>query len=203
MKKTVLAVALICVLVLASCANQAPNSSTPPSSQETNIIGTVPTVPTKPTQPTVTSTPTQPTDPTQETQPNLEYVPGSVIIDPDWDGNSGTPARKHRNVYYRIHGFFLNLIPDGKWGEVTDRLNAIPKDADGDSTQMAYLVFIQVMDLPREEFEKAVDRQRQLWISQGDIEEGQEVVHECYELPNADVLYTFDNDLINYYYRLE
>lgn len=203
MKKTVIAITLICVLVLASCANQAPNPSTPPSSQETNIIGTVPTVPTKPTQPTVTSPPTQPTDPTQETQPNLEYVPGSVIINLDSEVAPGTEKRKHRAVYYWLWGEFMELIPPERSEEVYGKFRSIPKDADGDYTQCIYLVLIQALDLPKEEFEKAVEKKRQAWIENGYIKEGQTVVSEWYELPNADVLYTFDNDLINYYYRLE
>ena len=67
----------------------------------------------------------------------------------------------------------------------------------GEHFDEMYLVsFIKHFNIPREEFDKAVKE----YISHRTTEE---LKKEFWEAPNADIIYTFDNEIINEYYRYE
>lgn len=57
---------------------------------------------------------------------------------------------------------------------------------------------IKRYDIPRKEFDKAVER-----FVAANVAMEWPMFYEEYEVPNADVIYTFDNEIINRYYRYE
>jgi len=61
---------------------------------------------------------------------------------------------------------------------------------------MGDLAFIKHFRIAREVFEQGIALQK-FW----DEEFGNDTSAETNELPNADIIYTFDNDIINEYYR--
>lgn len=64
-----------------------------------------------------------------------------------------------------------------------------------------YLVsFVKHFKIPREDFEKCVENIRQTYEWFHDTH-GDDISDEIHELPNADIIYTFDNEIINNYYR--
>ena len=64
-----------------------------------------------------------------------------------------------------------------------------------DQDEMFLVSFVKRYNIPREAFDEAVDKfiaSNREWVTE-----------EEYEVPNADIIYTFDNEIINYYYRYE
>ena len=64
--------------------------------------------------------------------------------------------------------------------------------------EMLLVTYVKYFNIPREDFEKALEedwQQKKEW--------GFDMAQEGNELPNPDILYTFDNEIINAYYRRE
>lgn len=61
--------------------------------------------------------------------------------------------------------------------------------------------FVKYFNIPREVFDKACDEfiERIGYLHERD---GDDISTESYELPNADIIYTFDNEITNNYYLL-
>ena len=97
-----------------------------------------------------------------------------------------------RYVYYAINLFTLP-IPAEAVGIYFDELwhSAEP-------TEMAFLTFIKEYSIHKEVFEEAI---RVEWEDRNHL--GLDMTQEEYELPNPDIIYTFDNEIINAYYRRE
>lgn len=59
--------------------------------------------------------------------------------------------------------------------------------------------FVKYFNIPREVFDKACDEfiERIGYLHE---REGDDISTESYELPNADIIYTFDNEITNNYY---
>ena len=62
---------------------------------------------------------------------------------------------------------------------------------------MLLAAFIKHFDIPRDAFEQAVE-----YYKSAVVLFGYDLTDEEFEAPNVDILYTFDNVLINEYYRL-
>jgi len=102
----------------------------------------------------------------------------------------------YRVVYYNVpwevceladdDGFSLNL--DG------DDLNPF-----GPEPEMVMVAFIKHYEIKKEDFTYAVQRIYNWCIGNG----FDDIYAEGNELPNADIIYTFDNEIINAYYRRE
>ena len=58
--------------------------------------------------------------------------------------------------------------------------------------------YLKRYQIPREEFDKAAEK----FIANGKAA-GWDTTQEEYEVPNGDIIYTFDNEIINQYYRYE
>ena len=63
---------------------------------------------------------------------------------------------------------------------------------------MLLKTFVQRYDISREVFDAAIKKQVAFWI-----EMGWDMTVEEYEVPNGDIIYTFDDEIINEYYRYE
>lgn len=65
---------------------------------------------------------------------------------------------------------------------------------------MPLMRFVQVHNISREEFDSALNiliEAHEWFDTLGFID----LSIEDYELPNADIIFTFDNEIIRYYYR--
>lgn len=63
---------------------------------------------------------------------------------------------------------------------------------------MLLVTMIKRYNIPKEAFQSVVDYYIQLCQKLD-----QDMLHEEYEIPNVDVIYTFDNEIINRFYRYE
>ena len=99
----------------------------------------------------------------------------------------------YRLTYYDS-GHFEDLAPDphecAEWIYWYDEVV--------DVEEMFLVVFVKRYDIKREDFEKVVKRDIEFYL-----ELGWDLTNELAEPPNADIVYTFDNEIINAYYRRE
>jgi len=145
------------------------------------------------------------------------YVPGSIqLMDEEqlkaelWPNREPTIpydelTLNFRYCYYMSYSSFRSLAyPDDFSPEIPQEyrefLDSLPRIEDfypnGDAQEMPLVTLIKHFQVPKHAFVAEVERQREGWLSMGiDISE------EMWELPNADIIYTFNNELINYYYR--
>jgi hypothetical protein len=143
-----------------------------------------------------------PTDPIP--QSNLDPVTGLPIGVPEGfefapqDAGEIAPLdRKYRVCYYQALGPFASLgadRPDEKSAILNERWEDAKQGIYRD--EMWLVSIIKGLNIPREEFDRAVAK----YLLQYDPED---LMTEYYEIPNGDIIYTFDNELINAYYRYE
>lgn len=111
--------------------------------------------------------------------------------------------RNYRLIYYDysvIEFDFISSEERDQWREYYDEFNGL--DAAGsrakEPKEMSLVSFIKYFDIPKEVFEAKIRE-----VEKYRMEEAGDAFRyhtEQYELPNADILYTFDNDIINEYY---
>jgi hypothetical protein len=181
MKKQIFAIIFIAALILGATACQ---KNTPPetSSNTATSIST-------------TNTPLTTLEPstTQKTLP--VYVPGSIKLLTDEEmratfGDSPYFECHYRDCYYRVDSSFLDLVDMDEW-------QSIEVSAPGEEPlEMTLAIFIKHFNITREQFDAAVEKEKGL-----NIKLGIDMTEEMHELPNGDIIYTFDNDIINEYYR--
>lgn len=208
MKKLImiLTIPLCAALLFAACKQDIPTPTEPTSPTEstapsaptdlpsTNLSEptTAPTIPTEPT--------TVPTDTTEPTTPILpEYQSGSIRLNDqnldDYDFN-----RQYRAVYYTIYGEFFELLDNTQQQDFYGWLEESSAETNYGEfrNEMLLVSMIKRYNIPREDFDKAVEK----YISNKQIV-STHMLHEDNEVPNADIIYTFDNEIINEYYRYE
>ena len=61
---------------------------------------------------------------------------------------------------------------------------------------MVLVTLIKHCNISRQDFDKAVKQLVEQYATSG-----LDMTTEDYEIPNADIIYTFDNEIINAYYR--
>lgn len=184
-KLIMLASAFIALTLLASCSSDAKQEAVmqsgtiamAESAQETAVEH-------------LNSTTTQYT-----TKPIPTYKPKSIKIEAEPDLTNGTFAEwgyipTKRYIYYNISGVYAELADENG----LDFMNELSPNKEHE--EMALVMFIKRNNIKKEDFEKAIEKDRELRIKLG-----QDMTTEEYELPNADIIYTFNNKLINYYYR--
>jgi len=125
-----------------------------------------------------------------------KHVPGSIILHPEdvFEGliDLSLPLQ-FRNIFYSIDGDFLDLAS-------RDERRAFFDTVEGREPHeiMTLSRFVQHFNISREDFDAVVERRR------ANAEEwGVNLYDEWYERPNADIIFTFDNDIIRYFYRRE
>ena len=145
-------------------------------------------------------------NPVEETQNLPVYQPGSVKLAPEEVFQDWAYFPSYRVIYYAIDGVYTELIPytyDSPemkaWSEFFESMRII-NGQNVESNEMALVTFVKYFNIPRADFEKAIEKQRQNQIELLGMNESNADV-EGFELPNADIIYTFDNDIINEYYR--
>ena len=106
---------------------------------------------------------------------------------------------KYRSKYYDVDLMILNLISQEEYQAKAWR-NEMQKNWDAGIDEMEIVTLIKYYNIPREAFEKIVEEKRQSNEKLRD-EWGVDITGDNYELYNLDIIYTFDNELINEYYR--
>lgn len=209
MKRNILILLLLLVLAvaLAACGGDKSDEGT---SAPTTEPTTVPSDPTpEPTVPTTepSAPSTEPSDPS--TEPDVpampeyvtwtEYVPGTIKLVPQ-KSDDFSFERKYRYIYYGYCLHFVNLLSDEQradWWEFSEE--------DGKRTnygeyqeEMVLVTMIKRYNIPKEAFQKVVNKCVQI-----EQKLGLDLMCERDEIPNADIIYTFDNEIINRFYRYE
>jgi len=103
----------------------------------------------------------------------------------------------YRLLYYEMRGTFSDLVEDSIFDEWLFNSDKFANN-DAEPQKMLLLEFIQDFDIPREKIDKAIENV--LEIVHSLMRDGIDIEFERYEIPNADVLYTFNSVLINDYY---
>ena len=186
MKKTLLLLSSVLVLLPIGCDNEpVTEHSNEENSQQTTFNPDLPV--------------------SNENWPDnlARHVPGSVVLQPvEWLAdeffmNTFTP--RHRLVFYPIDGLFSNLV---NWYEYRAWSEAFWADTDGSREEMALMHFVLYFDIQKEDFVAVVERLREIREDQAN-RWGLDLFLEEYELPNADIIFTFDPEIISYFYRRE
>ena len=106
---------------------------------------------------------------------------------------------KYRDIYYWEPSFLYDIVDQdaaAEWYETfvrPDRYNnAEPKE-------MYTVSFVKYFEISREDFERCCEQKRKRLEYLRD-ELGHDINIEGAEIPNADIIYTFDNEIINNYY---
>jgi len=121
------------------------------------------------------------------------YVPGSVRLWDGIEGDIGMPfTAQHRYVYYKVPGAILDLVDD--WEAINEWGSA--QSTDVYPSEMLLMRFVQYFNISKEDFVAAIDAMRDSFITAGF-----DVYDELFEIPNADIIFTFDNDIISHFYR--
>ena len=152
-------------------------------------------------QETTTSTSgTEPTSASETTQLSLpKYQPGSILLE-DRENDDYHFIRKYRITYYRIWGEFTSLLTEEQLCDYHVWKKDFWQETNYGETQnkMFLAEFVERYNIPRDMFEQAVDQ----FIIHSNLDQF-DVIPEEYEPPNADIIYTFDDEVINEYYRYE
>lgn len=202
MKRNILIFLLLLVLaaVLAACGGDKSDEGTTVTTTEPTTIPSNPTTEaTNPsTEPTIPTTePEKPAVPDYATW--SEYVPGTIeLVSQKSDDFSF--ERKYRYLYYSYRIKFETLLSaeqKADWWEFYSE--DVKRNNYGElQEEMLLVTMIKRYNIPKEAFQSVVDYYIQLCQ-----ELDQDMLHEEYEIPNVDVIYTFDNEIINRFYRYE
>lgn len=94
----------------------------------------------------------------------------------------------------------FNLVDSDEWNQwCTDVI--LPHIENNVEPQEMYLVsFVKHFKISREDFEAACEKKRLRFEELHNVN-GHDISDEAHEIPNADIIYTFDNEIINEYYR--
>lgn len=125
-----------------------------------------------------------------------EYRPGSVKLEPQ-DQDEFSFERKYRLAYYRIWGYFTECLTEEETTDYMQWVDEYNKSTNYGETQeeMLLVTYIKRYNISRAEFDAAVEKM------QAEMPPEDGVIYEESEVPNGDIIYTFDNEVINRYYR--
>ena len=119
------------------------------------------------------------------------HIPGTITLHPQYVLTDMT--MQSRFAFYSLPGVILTLVSNEEANHWSQNIRS------NESIETSIVMsFVQYFDIPREDFEDAIERLREVRISFGS-----DLTDEYFELPNADIIYTFDNDIIRYFYRRE
>jgi hypothetical protein len=175
MKKTlcIMLVLFACAVALAGCDILGGNDAS------TSTITTVPTAPVY-------------------TYPK-EYLPGSIEL------INAPPEYDEFNLFQPPYRFIYKTFPD-EYGELVGAevcqkwlLEEVVRDEiTDDPTEMMLVSFVKYFDIPKADFIAVTEKLRQSML-----DSGMDISNEEYEIPNPDIIYTLDNEIIDEYYRKE
>lgn len=116
-------------------------------------------------------------------------------------GGGEITQKKYRQCYYRIF-YQLSLLVDEEELDAWEK-DTLSKNPD-ETNEMVVKLFVQHFNISKEDFEKAnLELAKVLYDpdSPGFTMNPKDYINqEMYELYNADIIYTFDDEIINNYY---
>lgn len=122
-----------------------------------------------------------------------EYVDGSITLNRKAPQGI-TYARSYRNCYYKLGNTFSKLFPEDK---LEAAMASLVKTKNGEEPDVMVLAaLLEYFGIEKAEFEAAIETERAYCQKYG-----LDTTNEDYELPNADIIYTFDEEIIKHYYR--
>ena len=132
------------------------------------------------------------------TLPDPLPLPNEILLldDPYFDASESDEIMFYRRVYYGVPGEIDDI------GRATSGYPAgfeeewVPK-----RNEMRILTSVKYFNIKKEDFVTSIEKMHQ-WEVERDGNDC-DVFLEGYELPNPDIIYTFDNEVINAYYRRE
>ncbi|MCL2707467.1 MAG: hypothetical protein FWE97_04845 [Dehalococcoidia bacterium] len=136
------------------------------------------------------------------------YPPELIKVAPesDFDLAYHSYIPKYRAIYNVIHGEVSDLFDHARSNEFEDLLTSkhMVNGIYVESDEMDTVTAVKFFNISREDFEEAIRREWD-WKVQYALERGIEIEldDEGCELPNPDIIYTFDNEIINAHYRRE
>lgn len=183
---------VLCMLVVLFSSCQS-DTTEKPSAEALQTSG----VSTSDTIESGTSQPTPSNNNSSATGALPEYKAGSIKLEPQ-DQDDYTFNRKYRITYYQIWGEFTELLSEEEYQDYMEWVDQkAKKDRYGEfQNEMLLVSFIKRYKIPREEFNQAVEK----YIANSKAS-ACDLSSEAYEVPNGDIIYTFDNEVINRYYR--
>lgn len=133
------------------------------------------------------------------------FVKGDMLIyDPDEIieqypyGTTYTPI--YRDIYYRAPSFLIDLVDRAEYDEWYNKVVQPDKENNTEPKEMYTVSFVKYFHITKEDFEQACERKKQ-WFEKLRDENGDDISDELHEIHNADIIYTFDNEIINNYYK--
>ncbi len=128
-----------------------------------------------------------------------EYTAGSIKLEPQ-DQDDYAFNRKYRIAYYQIGGEFTGLLSEEEYQDYMEWVDEKSKqDGYGENqNEMLLVSFVKRYNISRTDFDKAVKA-----YTDARNKTGEDLYSEGNEVPNGDIIYTFDNEVINRYYRYE
>ena len=147
---------------------------------------------------------TSPNESTVYTDTKSQEV--SSTVDSSDDGLAGMKADKYRYNYYRITAPYIDIVGDKAYDEW---VNSNPKYSSKNlMDEMLIVSYIKHFGITREQFDKASQKRLELFeefnmepnFPPYEYEEDYNYEKELYEVYNANIIFTFDNDIINEYY---
>ena len=142
------------------------------------------------------------------------YTPGSIKLrDPEWFRSEYDIdyEMKYRKCYYTIGGsiedyiVYAGVATMDEVNEFIDNRFAYNKNASSEN-QMPLKQIVEHFNLPREIFDRYVEGNTNFQESLAQAhpsDPSYDMSSEEWEVPNADIIYTFDDKIINEYYRRE
>ena len=123
-----------------------------------------------------------------------KHVPGSITLRPveqilgrHWSD----PPMRFRYAFYNVPFDIIRLIDPSElesWWPMSEIYR--------EENINELMRFVQHFNISREDFDAVIERTRERGL-----QVGVDFTDEWHELPNADIIFTFDNDLIRYFYR--
>jgi len=126
------------------------------------------------------------------------YTPGLIELNPgeDYCDEGEVYFKRHyRLIYYRIPSPIDDLAGEEGYAFLAETSAQV---ANEDLPEMLLVSFIKRFNIEKEVFVSALKA-----IVSNYQNAGVDMQNEEFEVPNADIIYTFDNDVINAYYQRE
>lgn len=127
------------------------------------------------------------------------YQPGSIKLEEQYNHDFCKGfTRNYRLAYYMMWGDFWETLTDEEMADYFEWSQRLLEETNGGENreEMLLVSFIKRYNISREEFDTMIDH-----FVESCKELNFDMSCEFYEVPNADIIYTFDNDIINEYYR--
>jgi hypothetical protein len=163
--------------------------------------------------PSISPTPPIDPSPTPSTNPAVTihpvygelpvYQPGSILLEPQDSSDGFEFKRKYRLAYYLLDYDYMRVAINDQ-DEMYEWIQSIDEKTNYGEfrNEMLLVTFIKEFDIPRDALEREVEGITKIRMDMNECKEG-EKTHELCEIPNLDIIYTFDNEIISEYYRYE